>query len=145
MPAQVAWWMWSKAITRRTPWPRKQAARPIYGVPGLETTLPLLLLAVRENRLSLERVIDLVAENPRRIWGLDCPPETFTTVDLDSSYVIERANLHTQCGWSPFEGLKVWGRITGVTIRGTLAYDGETVLASPGSGHNLYDIDDGQI
>jgi carbamoyl-phosphate synthase/aspartate carbamoyltransferase/dihydroorotase len=116
----------------------KFSGRPIYGVPGLETTLPLLGLAVHEGRLTVERLIELIAANPRRIWKLDCPPETYTLVDLEASYVVERASLRTQCGWSPFEGMRVWGRVQAVYLRGQLAYDGERVLVEPGSGHSLY-------
>lgn len=117
----------------------KQAEKPPYGVPGLETTLPLLATAVYENRLTVERVVELVALNPRRILGLACPPETYTTIDLDVSSVIQRNTLHTQCGWSPFEGMRVYGKVTENRIRGIVVYDGENILVEPGFGRNLYD------
>lgn len=116
----------------------KQSAKPAYGVPGLETTLPLLLLAVSEGRLTLERAVELVATNPRRIWGLSCPPDTYTLVDLDASYVIDRSQLLTQCGWSPFEGMRVKGKVRETWIRGCRVYDGERVLVEPGFGQNLF-------
>ena len=116
----------------------KHSGRPTYGVPGLETTLPLLGLAVHEKRLTVEQVMALVAENPRRIWGLACPTETYTVVDFNAQHTISGENLHTLCGWSPFEGMKVWGRVTSVVIRGQQVFDGERVLAQPGSGQKLY-------
>lgn len=115
----------------------KQSDQPPYGVPGLETTLPLMCLAVQEGRLTLEHMIALLATNPRRIFGLPTPPDTYTTVDLDAEYVIDRANLRGACKWSPFEGMRVSGKVTGVWIRGMHAYDGETVLVQPGFGHNV--------
>src|SRR5690606_27615207 len=39
----------------------KASEKPPYGVPGLETTLPLLCTAVHEGRLTMERVIELVS------------------------------------------------------------------------------------
>lgn len=116
----------------------KQADPPPSGVPGLETTLPLLLTAVREGRLTVERVVALVATNPRRIFGLRTPPETYTELDPGTSYVISRQELHTACGWSPFEGMRVWGRVRRVVIRGQTAFDGERVCVSPGFGRNLF-------
>lgn len=116
----------------------KFSGKPTYGVPGLETTLPLLGLAVHEGRLTLEQVIDFVANNPRRIFGLPCPDETYTLVDLDESFIIERAKLHSACGWSPFEGMHVWGKVREVWIRGQQVYDGENVLAQAGFGRNLH-------
>ena len=115
----------------------KASDRPPYGVPGLETTLPLLALAVIEGRLTIERLIELVAINPRRIFGLPCPPDTVTRVDLNATFIIDRAMLRTQCGWSPFEGMRVAGRVIEVRIRGRRVYDGEQVLAAPGSGRNV--------
>jgi carbamoyl-phosphate synthase/aspartate carbamoyltransferase/dihydroorotase len=119
----------------------KQSQKPPYGVPGLETTLPLMLLAVREGRLSLERVVQLVAENPRRIWGLPCPSETYTLVDTDAEFTIERRRLHTACGWSPFEGMRVCGKVRETRIRGCRVFDGEQVLVSPGFGRNVFGRD----
>ncbi len=115
----------------------KAAERPPYGVPGLETTLPLMCLAVRERRLSLERLVDLLANNPRAIFGIAAPPDTYTNVDLNVDYVIERARLRGASGWSPFEGMRVTGKVTGVWIRGRHAYDGENVLVPPGFGRNV--------
>lgn len=116
----------------------KEAANPAYGVPGLETTLPLLLTAVAAGRLTLEQAIALVADNPRRIWGLSCPEETYAVVDLDAAYVIDNARLHTQCGWSPFAGMRVQGRVVETWIRGVKAYDGERILVEPGFGKALF-------
>lgn len=116
----------------------KQSGTATYGVPGLETTLPLLCLAVSEGRLTMARVVELVAENPRRIWGIACPAQTYTLVDTSATYTIERDNLKTLCGWSPFEGMRVCGRVKSVVIRGQQVYDGEKVLVEQGFGRNLY-------
>lgn len=116
----------------------KQSDKPPYGVPGLETTLPLLLTTVDEGRLTLEQVRALVSENPRRIWNLSAPADTYTVVDLDESYVIENARLHNLCKWTPFDGMRVRGRVVETWIRGVRVYDGENVLAEAGFGVNLY-------
>ncbi len=115
----------------------KQSPTPPYGVPGLETTLPLLCRAVEEGRLTYERLIELVALNPQRIFGLHPDAETYTLVDTDAHYVIDRAHLHTLCGWSPFEGMRVPGRVVGVWIRGVQVYDGENVLVAQGFGRDV--------
>jgi len=116
----------------------KNSDKPPYGIPGLETTVPLLLLMVKEGCITLERAVDLVATNPRQIWGLSCPPDTYALVDLDASYVINAERLHSQCGWSPFDGMRVSGKVLETWIRGRKVYDGEQVLAAPGFGQNLF-------
>ncbi|CAN5855732.1 dihydroorotase [soil metagenome] len=115
----------------------KESADPPFGLPGLETTLPILGLAMHEGRLDSERLVELVAYNPQRIFGLRVPPETSTRVDLGSSWVVSDEKLLTAPGWSPFHGLRVWGRVAEVRIRGRVAWDGERVLAAPGDGRDV--------
>ena len=117
----------------------KQSQNPPFGVPGLETTLPLLLLAVEEGRLTLEQVIALVATNPQRIWNCPAPADTYTLVDLDASYVLDRDQLLTKCGWSPFEGMRVVGKVRETWIRGRKVFDGEQVCVEHGFGQNVFE------
>ncbi len=119
----------------------KQADPAPSGVPGLETTLPLLLTAAHQGRLTLDRIVDLVALRPQQIFELVPPPQTYTVVDLDAAYTIHRDVLHTLCGWSPFEGMQVTGRVVEVWIRGRQVFDGERILAEPGSGKDLFGED----
>lgn len=93
------------------------------GVPGLETALPLMLTAVAEGRLTLERLVTLMAHNPRRIFGLPEQPETWIEVDLDAAYTLSDTGLHTKCGWSPFSGMAVRGKVERVQLRGTLIFE----------------------
>jgi carbamoyl-phosphate synthase/aspartate carbamoyltransferase/dihydroorotase len=116
----------------------KRSDKPPFGVPGLETTLSLMLLAVGEGRLSLERVVELVAVNPRRVFGITDPPETYTLVDMDQSWVVEDANLQTAAKWSPFAGMRLPGRVVEVRLRGMKVYDGERVLVANGFGINRF-------
>jgi carbamoyl-phosphate synthase/aspartate carbamoyltransferase/dihydroorotase len=121
----------------------KAASPPPPGVPGLETSLPLLLNAVKAQRLSLERLIALMHTNPKRIFNLPDQPQTYVEVDPTARYTISNDQLHTKCGWSPFAGLTVTGRVQRVVLRGQAVYDAsrpnkETrILAQPGTGHLL--------
>jgi len=115
----------------------KEAPEPAYGLPGLETTLPLMALAVAEGRLAEDRLVELLATNAQRLFGLRPPAGTVTLVDMTDSWVIADADLRCAPGWSPFAGMRVRGRVREVRIRRELAYDGERVLAQPGSGRNV--------
>ena len=96
------------------------------GVPGLETALPLMLTAVAQGRLTLERLVELMAHNPRRIFGLPKQPDTGVVIDPEASYSLPHQGLHTKCGWSPFSGMSVQGRIREVRLRGkTVFKDGK--------------------
>lgn len=116
----------------------KESDPPPSGVPGLETNLPLMLQAVKDNRLSLDRATAMVSTNVHKIWNLNVPAETYTLVNTDASYIIDKSQLHTKCGWSPFEGMTVTGKVLEVWIRGQQVYDGENILNATGFGNNLF-------
>ncbi len=107
-----------------------------FGVPGLETTLPLLLNAVNEGRLSLDRVIELTSTNPRKIFGLRKGvklkhPEgvnEYVEVDLDEEWVIKNEYIISKSGWTPFDGMKVKGRVKKVVLRGREVFDGRNIF-----------------
>ena len=115
----------------------KDGENPPPGFPGLETALPLLLTAVHEGRLTLEDVVTRLHTNPRRIFGLPPQPETSIEVDFNVQYEIRAAEGHTRCGWTPFEGWQVSGRVRRVILRGQPAYQNGEVLAAPGTGMDV--------
>ena len=112
----------------------KEGPAPPPGVPGLETMLPLLLTAVARGRLSLERLVELTHEAPRRIWDLPRQAATWVEVDPNARYCLDEALLQTRCGWTPFAGMAVQGRVRRVVLRNAVAYRDGEVLAGPGSG-----------
>lgn len=99
------------------------------GVPGLESTLPLLLTAASEGRLTYGRIQDLLYTNPRRIYALPEQPQTWVEVDEKSSYTFPGHPLYTKCGWSPFESRRMTGRITRVVFNGNTVYQDGKVLS----------------
>lgn len=81
------------------------------GVPGVETGLPLLLAEASRGNLSYERVRDLTAAAPARVFDLPhkgriAPGRDadLVLVDPSNSRPIRGADLHTKCDWTPFEG-----------------------------------------
>jgi carbamoyl-phosphate synthase/aspartate carbamoyltransferase/dihydroorotase len=116
----------------------KDGPNPPPGFPGLETALPLLLGAVREGRLTMPGLVARMHDNPLRIWNLPAWEETFIEVDPEASWTVRGRELLSRCGWTPFEGWEVRGRVARVILRGKLAYQDGQVLAPPGFGHDLF-------
>lgn len=114
----------------------KQGKEPPFGVPGLETALPLMLTAVHEKRLSMERLVEMMHTAPARIFRIEMQPDTYIEIDPDHRWTVETANLQTKCGWTPFEGMSVVGSVRSVVLRGQeVVRGGEiTKTAIPGSG-----------
>ncbi len=83
------------------------------GVPNIETTLPLLLNAVHEKKISLEKIAAITCKNIEAFFNLP-PNEDLVLVDLNLSKKVENNHLKTKCGWSPFEGriLQGWPKYT---------------------------------
>jgi carbamoyl-phosphate synthase/aspartate carbamoyltransferase/dihydroorotase len=115
----------------------KEGENPPPGVPGLETMLPLLLTAVAEGRLTMERLIDLTHIAPRRIFGLPEQPETWIEIDPGVNVILSSHNLHTRCGWTPFEGMRVRGQVRRMVIRDQAVFEDGEVLAEPGFGRAI--------
>ncbi|TGC06776.1 dihydroorotase [Methanolobus halotolerans] len=114
------------------------------GVPGVETLLPLMLVAVKRNLIPLGRMIDVTSRNPARIFGLTQHSKGVFAEGFDADLVIvdpskiskiKGDNLHSKAGWTPFEGMD--GIFPDYTLaRGDIVWDGE-ILASKGRGKFL--------
>ena len=115
----------------------KDSENPPPGFPGLETALPLLLTAVSESRLTIPDLIEKTYTNPRKIFHLPKQLETWIEVDEDTEYEIKAEHQFTRCGWTPFEGWKVRGKVKKVFLRGREAYRDGKILVEPGYGKNL--------
>jgi carbamoyl-phosphate synthase/aspartate carbamoyltransferase/dihydroorotase len=115
----------------------KDSNNPPPGFPGLETILPLLLTAVYESRLTISDIIEKMHTNPKRIFNLPDQPDTWVEVDENAEYEIRSTELHSKCGWTPFEGWQVRGRVKRVVLRGQDVYNDGEVLAEPGFGKNV--------
>jgi len=111
------------------------------GVPGLETTLPLLLTAAGEGQLLLSDVVRLTSAGPAQIFGLRRKGRIaagfdadLVLVDFEAQWTITSERLWTRCGWTPFAGWPVKGRVERVYLRGRLAYANGELLVEPGYG-----------
>lgn len=90
----------------------KEADVPAYGMPGLETTLGLMLKAYHERKVPLDRVREWLYDRPRLRFGLLRIPTGTIVFDPDVPYRVEEDRLATKCGWSPFRDWELYGKIT---------------------------------
>ena len=115
----------------------KDSDSPPPGFPGLETLLPLLLTAIDLGRLTLDDLIQKSVVNPRKIFNLPEQPETWIEVDEKAEYEIQAEHQFTRCGWTPFEGWKVKGKVRKVVLRGETAFEDGKILVEQGYGKNV--------
>jgi dihydroorotase (multifunctional complex type) len=119
----------------------KQGPKPPAGVPGVETSLPLLFDAALWGRLSLPHLVALTAANPATLYHLPHKGRIaagfhadITLIDPEESLVLGQ-RLYTKCGWTPFAGRRLRGRIERVLLRGSDACVQGEVVVPPGYGH----------
>ena len=110
------------------------------GMPGVQTTVPLMLNAVAQGRTTLTRVVDLLASGPQRIFGIANKGRIapgydadFTIVDLKRTETVETSWLKSRAGWSPYEGVALTGWPVMTYVRGILAAEEGEVLAKQGA------------
>lgn len=115
----------------------KDSDNPPPGFPGLETLLPLLLTAADDRRLTIDHIIEKSVINPGKIFKLPEQPETWVEVDEKAEYEITAADQFSRCGWTPFEGWKVKGKVRKVVLRGQTAFEDGKILAEKGYGRNI--------
>jgi dihydroorotase len=111
------------------------------GVPGLETTLPLMLTAVRKNRISLGHVVHLLSEKPAEIFNLKDrgrlergKKADIVVVDIKRKFRIDASKFHSKAKYSPFNGWEVQGRPVKTFVDGSLIMDEQNIVAKAGSG-----------
>ena len=111
------------------------------GVPGLETTLPLMLTMVRKNRISLARLIQLLSEKPAEIFNLKDRgglmkgnKADLVVVDYNRKYRVDASKFHSKAKYSPFDDWEVQGKPVKTFVKGLLVMDEQEIVAKPGSG-----------
>ena len=81
-----------------------------FGIVGLETAFPLLYTGlVRTGIISLEKLVHLMSENPRKRFGINTDPG-HAVWDLNAEYHIDPEEFLSKGRSTPFAGIKVFGR-----------------------------------
>ena len=105
------------------------------GMPGVQTLMPVMLDHVNCGRLSLSQLINLVCENPIKIFGIQNKgfikegyDADFTVVDMDKKIIIKNENIESKCGWSPFDGIEFKGTPVGTIIDGKIKMKNSKII-----------------
>ncbi len=115
------------------------------GIPGLETTLPLLLTQVNKGRLTLPNLIKVTSKRPAEIFHLrdrGSLAEGFhadlVVVDMKRKHRIDSSEFYSKAKYSPFDGWKVRGTPTKTFVNGRLVMDEGEIVANPGVGQIIH-------
>jgi dihydroorotase len=105
---------------------KKYPASP-SGMPGVQTILPIMLNHINNNKLSLKQLIELMCENPCKIFSIQNKgyiKEGFdadlTVVDMNKKQIIKNELMATKCGWTPFHDMSIKGFPIATIINGEI-------------------------
>ncbi len=108
------------------------------GTPGVQTLVPIMLNHVNNNKLSLQKLVQLWSYGPERIHkikdkgriavGYDAD---FTIVDMKKDNIIQNSDQKSKSGWTPYDGMKVKGWPIHTIIRGNCVMREDEILDSP--------------
>jgi dihydroorotase len=109
------------------------------GIPGVEYQLPLALTWWALGRYDLARLVGLTGANAARFFGLDAGalapghPADIVLVDPDALWTIARGDdaVASQCGWTPYAGMRMRGRVEMTFVGGRLVWSRQDGWADP--------------
>jgi dihydropyrimidinase len=89
-----------------------------FGMPGVETLVPsVYTFGYREKKFSLNKLVSLIATHPAKLFGLYPQKGTIAVgtdadlaiIDPEKSRTIDYAQMETNCDWSPYQGMQMYG------------------------------------
>jgi len=99
------------------------------GGPLVQHALPAMLQAYRQEKISIEKIVEKMCHNPAKIFKIEKRGfikkgyyADLVLVDVSSPWTVTKDNILYKCGWSPFEGTTFYSKITHTFVNGHLAY-----------------------
>ncbi|NES99396.1 MAG: dihydroorotase [Sphaerospermopsis sp. SIO1G1] len=100
------------------------------GMPGVETSLPLMLTSAQEGKCTVAQVVNWMSKAPAQAYGIPNKGEIkvgydadLVLVDLNNYKTVNREEILSKCGWSPFEGWNLTGWPVTTIVGGEVVYD----------------------
>lgn len=102
------------------------------GIPGVQTTLPIMLNHRAEGKISLEKIVELLCSNPAKLYSLSRKgairvgfDADLTLLDLEKKVTLTHAMMATRSGYTPFHGTTVCGFPTHTVVGGKIAMENQ--------------------
>ena len=100
----------------------KGLEKSAFGIVGIETAFPLMYTHfVKTDIITLEKLMELMAYNPRRRFGIPLG-ESFTVWDLDKKFTVDPKNFLSMGRATPFAGAEFLGECVATVCNGKIAY-----------------------
>ena len=104
------------------------------GMPGVETSLPVMLTQAMAGKCTIKQVSNWMSTAVAKAYkipnkgsievGFDAD---LVLVDVENYHLVDRKDLETKCGWSPFEGWNLTGYPVYTIVNGNVVFDRGTI------------------
>ena len=102
-----------------------------FGMPGVETSLALMINASNKGKISLEAIQKLMCENPAKIMKIEKRGKLregffadIIVVDTQKEWIVGVDDtIESKCGWTPYENWKLKGKNTMTIVNGKIVYE----------------------
>ena len=118
--------------------------RTVYpGIPGSEEMLPLIHNLVANGALlTLNEMVNVLSTGPAKYFGLypqkgalrEGSDADIVVFNPDVSWTLSNDNIHSECGYTAYDGMPVIGHVVMTYLRGRLIMGGDMYLGIPGDG-----------
>ncbi|MFC2737911.1 MAG: dihydroorotase family protein [Leptotrichia wadei] len=106
-----------------------------FGMPGVETSLALMINASNEGKISLEAIQKLMCENPAKIMKIEKRGKLqegffadIIVVDTQKEWIVGVDDtIESKCGWTPYENWKLKGKNTMTIVNGKIVYENRKI------------------
>lgn len=122
-------------------WGKDDFSKVPNGCAGVENLYPYMLDAANSGKLSFERVVEVCATNPAKIFGCENKGSIaigkdadIVIYDKDKDFTISVSNMHSDYDHTIWEGKELHGYPVQTYLRGKLVYDNGEYVGNPGDG-----------
>lgn len=104
-------------------------AKAPSGLPSIQQSLPVLLTVAKQDDIPLSRIAAVFSENAAKLYGLDRGriaagmKADLVVFDYQTEFTVKAEDQYSKCGWTPYEGEKLFGRIETVYTNGQIVLE----------------------
>ena len=116
-----------------------------FGMPGVETSLALMINAHNEGKISLEMIQKLMCENPAKIMKIEKRGKLqegyfadVIVVDAKKEWIVGIDDaIESKCGWTPYENWRLKGKNIMTIVNGEIVYENGKINENVKSGKEV--------
>ena len=124
---------------------KEKLEKVTFGMPGVETSLALMINAYNKGKISLEMIQKLMCENPAKIMKIlkrgKLQEEYFAdiiVVDTKKEWIVGIDDtIESKCGWTPYENWKLKGKNTMTIVNGKIVYENGKIQENVKNGKEI--------